>query len=56
MTLGIRRQHAGGLIDVQRKAQEMKVDVAALDATLQSITDQTAKATQVGSHITTTHT
>lgn len=52
----LKRQHVGGLIDVQRKAQEMKVDVAALDATLQSITDQTSKATQAGSHITTTHT
>lgn len=52
----LRRQHAAGLIDVQRKAEEMKVDVGALDATLSSITDQTAKATQAGSHITTTHT
>lgn len=52
----LKRQYAGGMIDVGRKAQEMKVDVAALEATLHSITDQTAKATQAGSHITTTHT
>lgn len=52
----LKRQHVGGLIDVQKKAQEMKVDVAALDATFQVLTEQTSKATQSGAHVTTTHT
>lgn len=52
----LRKEHAAGLINVQQKAQQMKVDVAALDATFGVITDQTAKATQAGTHVTTTHT
>lgn len=52
----LRQSHAAGMIDIQRKAQELKVDVAALDATLGSLNQATSQATQAGSHITTTHT
>ena len=49
-------QYNSGMIDIQKKAAELKVDVAALDATLGSFTDQTARATAVGAHATITHT
>ena len=49
-------QYASGMIDIHKKAAELKVDVGALDAALGSFTDQTAKATAVGAHTTITHT
>ena len=48
-------QYVSGMIDIQKKAAELKVDVGALDAALGSFTDQTAKATAVGAHTTITH-
>jgi hypothetical protein len=51
----IKRQHADGMVTVQVKAAEMKLDVSALDAALTSFTDQTAKATQAGAHATIQH-
>jgi hypothetical protein len=51
----IKRQHANGMVAVQVKAAEMKLDVTALDAALSSFTDQTAKATQAGAHATIQH-
>lgn len=52
----LKQQHAAGMIDIQRKATELKVDVGALDAALASFTDQTARATQAGASATITHT
>jgi len=51
----IKRQHANGMVAVQVKAAEMKLDVTALDAALTSFTDQTAKASQAGAHATIQH-
>lgn len=51
----LRLQHAKGLVSLQQKAQEMKIDVAALDASLNSFNDQTAKATQAGTSATIQH-
>jgi hypothetical protein len=51
----IKRQHADGMVSVQVKAAEMKLDVTALDAALTSFTDQTAKASQAGAHATIQH-
>jgi len=51
----LREQHASGMIDLQRKAAELKVDVGALDAALTSFNDQTAKATREGNSATITH-
>jgi hypothetical protein len=51
----IKRQHANGMVSVQVKAAEMKLDVTALDAALTAFTDQTAKATQAGAHATIQH-
>lgn len=51
----LRLQHAKGLISLQQKAQEMKVDVAALDASLNAFTDQTEKATLSGASVTIQH-
>ncbi|MNV89896.1 hypothetical protein D3C71_1842300 [compost metagenome] len=51
----LRLQHAKGLLSLQQKAQEMKIDVAALDASLNSFNDQTAKATQTGASATIQH-
>lgn len=52
----LRRQHAAGMIDIQRKAQELRVDVGALQASLDAFNDQTSKATQSGHSATITHT
>ncbi|SEH31704.1 hypothetical protein [Magnetospirillum fulvum] len=51
----IKRQHADGMVSIQVKAAEMKLDVSALDAALTSFTDQTAKASQAGAHATIQH-
>jgi len=51
----IKRQHADGMVAIQVKAAEMKLDVSALDAALVSFTEQTAKATQAGAHATIQH-
>lgn len=52
----LRRQHATGMIDVSVKAQQLKVEVGALDAALSSFTDTATKATQGGAHATISHT
>lgn len=51
----LRIQHAKGMISLQQKAQEAKIDVAALDASLSSFNDQTSKATQAGASATIQH-
>lgn len=49
------RQHAAGVLDIGRKAQELSVDVGALRATL-DVASQTAKdASQAGNSVTITH-
>lgn len=52
----LKSQYAKGMIDIHKKAAEMKVDVAALGATLESLVGQTDKATRAGAHVTMTHT
>ena len=52
----LQEQHARGLIDVQRKASELKVDIQALDQTLESLTSQARSANDAGVNITATHT
>ncbi|KZL16284.1 hypothetical protein [Pseudovibrio sp. Ad26] len=51
----LKMQHASGRLSLMDKATEMKADVGALDATLASFTEQTAKATDTGSSATITH-
>ncbi len=51
----LRMQYAQGMIDVQKKATELRVDVDALDHTLRSLTSQTESATRSGVSITATH-
>jgi hypothetical protein len=49
------RQHAAGVLDIGRKAQELSVDVGALRATL-DVASQTARdASQAGNSVTITH-
>ena len=52
----LQKQHAKGLIEVQRKASELKVDIQALDQTLESLTTQARTANDAGVNITATHT
>lgn len=52
----LQEQHAQGLIEVQRKASELKVDIQALDQTLESLTSQARTANDAGVNITATHT
>ncbi len=52
----LQEQHAKGLIEVQRKASELKVDIQALDQTLESLTSQARSANDAGVNITATHT
>ena len=52
----LQEQHAKGLIEVQRKASELKVDIQALDQTLESLTGQARTANDAGVNITATHT
>lgn len=51
----LRLQHAKGMLSLQQKAQEMKIDVAALDASLNSFNVQTEKASQTGASATIQH-
>lgn len=52
----LKMRHAGGMIDLARKAQEMQFDVGALDATLTSVNAQAARATRDGYSVTFQHT
>lgn len=52
----LRRQYASGMIDIHRKAQELKVDVGALEAGLNAFNDQAARASEAGHSATITHT
>ena len=52
----LKTQFVSGMLDVKKKAEELKVDVGALDAALSSFNEQTARATQAGASATITHT
>ncbi len=55
-TRQLKKDFASGIIDVHKKAAELKVDVGALDSALRSFTEQTSQATKSGTHTTITHT
>jgi hypothetical protein len=48
--------HAKGLLDIHRKAQELHVDVAALKASLTTLSDATEEVAQSGNSVTIAHT
>ena len=51
----LRMQHAKGMIDIHKKAQELHVDVNALDATLTTMANQTEQVSKAGDSVTMTH-
>lgn len=52
----LKQEYASGMIDIQKKAAELRVDVSALDASLSSFNEQTSRASQAGASATITHT
>ena len=48
--------HAKGVLDIARKAQELHVDVAALKASLTTLSDATQEVAQSGNSVTIAHT
>ena len=52
----LKRQYLTGMIDVKKKAEDLQVEIGALDAALGSFTDQTQRATNAGASATITHT
>lgn len=51
----LRMQYIKGMIDVNKKAQELQVDVKALDAVLTTMADQTEQVSKAGDSVTMTH-
>jgi hypothetical protein len=51
----LKMSYAKGILDVQKKAAELNVEVGALNATLNSFNEQTASATKSGTHATISH-
>jgi len=51
----LRMQHASGMIDLHKKAQELQIDVKALDATLDTMATQTEQVSKAGDSVTMTH-
>jgi len=49
------KQHAAGMLDIGRKAQELSVDVGALRATLDVATQTAKQASDSGHSVTITH-
>ena len=49
-------EHAKGMLDLGRKAQELHVDVGVLKATLATLSDATQDVTEAGSSVTIAHT
>ena len=49
-------EHARGMLDISRKAQEMHVDVAALTAALGAVSNTTLQAAKDGNSVTASHT
>ena len=51
----LQMQHAKGMIDINKKAQELHIDVKALDATLTTMANQTEQVSKAGDSVTMTH-
>ena len=51
----LRMKHADGMLDLAKKAQELKIDVGALDAALGTMAGQTKQVSESGDHVTMTH-
>jgi hypothetical protein len=51
----LRVKYAAGMIDVQKKAAELNIDVVALEKTLSTMADQTRQISQQGDSITISH-
>ena len=49
-------EYTGGMLDISRRAQELHVEVAVLDATLQKLAGTTKQVSEQGDSITLTHT
>ncbi len=47
--------YAKGMLDVNKKAQELKVDVGALEATLRTMAEQTRRVAESGDSVTISH-
>jgi hypothetical protein len=47
--------HAKGVIDIDKKTQELNIDVKALDATIGTMAAQTEQISKAGDHVTMTH-
>ena len=52
----LKRQYASGMIDLAKKAQDLKIDNTSLAMLLDSYNTETAKATQANVSMTATHT
>lgn len=48
-------EHARGMLDISRRAQEMHVDVAALSAALGTVSNTTVQASKDGNSVTASH-
>ena len=51
----LKMQHAQGLIDIQKKAHELKVDVAALGGGLNTMAQSTKDVSEAGNSVTISH-
>ena len=54
--IALMEEHTRGLLDINRKATEMHVDVAALSAALGTVSNTTLQATKDGNSVTASHT
>ena len=50
------KEYTGGMLDISRRAQELHVEVAVLDATLEKLAGTTKQVSEQGDSITLTHT
>lgn len=50
------QEHARGMLDISRRAQELHVDVATLEGTLNQLAETTRQVSEAGDSITITHT
>jgi hypothetical protein len=51
----LQMHHAKGMIDINKKAQELHIDVKALDATLNTMAKNTEELSKAGDSVTITH-
>jgi hypothetical protein len=49
------KEHVGGVLEINRKAQELHVDVVTLEKTLDTLAENTKKVSQDGNDVTITH-